>query len=121
MLLPPGCDCQPLVLDVVRRARAAGVHPWLIRRGQDRPAADESAIATRRARGVVALDPDSALSLAFAASAPTLVLVHADGVIAAVEPAPQDSLPAVGEWLDDRLAGLLEPGVAPDVGAPETR
>ncbi|NHC16409.1 hypothetical protein G9H71_21725, partial [Motilibacter sp. E257] len=31
MLLPAGeCDCHPLVLDVVARARAAGVYPWLV-------------------------------------------------------------------------------------------
>ncbi|WP_231135188.1 hypothetical protein, partial [Motilibacter deserti] len=58
----------------------------------------------------VAQDADGALSHAVGASGPTLVLVHADGVIDAVEPAPQDRLATIGPWLDERLPGLLQAG-----------
>ncbi|NHC43697.1 hypothetical protein [Motilibacter aurantiacus] len=115
VVLPSGgCDCHPLVLDVVGRARAVGVYPWLVSSGNEQLAADEFAIATRRARGVVAQDPGALLWRALGASEPTLVLVHADGIIAAIEPADRQSLPALGQWLDEQLPGLLRPGPVPD-------
>lgn len=125
-IVPPACRCQPILAELARRTAERKLKFWLVadaRRAKDAKAKDAALDAVRDlAAGLhlgapgVTDDRQGVLATTYGAKTPqpkggslTAVLVHTDGIVGAVDGAPQP-----GPSLTGRLDALQRPsGVLP--------
>jgi hypothetical protein len=108
VVLPPSCACAPLLDDLFRQVKEYGHAMYLV----GSPAMQTEIIRTAREIGngtaAPVLDSNGMLATTYAARGVTVLLVHADGVVGAV----QREL-ASGIRLEPQLARLRSPGQTP--------
>lgn len=108
VVLPPSCACAPLLDDLFRQVKEYGHAMYLV--GNPAMQAEITRTAREIGNGTAAAVVDSrgTLATAYAARAVTVLLVHADGVVGAVQ---HDLMPGVR--LEPQLARLSSPGQTP--------
>jgi hypothetical protein len=111
-LIPPSCQCVPLLDDLFRQVKEYGLPMYLV--GSEAMRTEIARTARDVGNGTAApvVDPSDALTTTYAARGVTVLLVHADGIVGAVfrELAP-------GVRLEPELAPLSSPGQIPSASS----
>lgn len=98
-------DCRRLLDDVALQAAQAGLRLWLVGPSEQVPALVGLARSVGNGGSGVLEDVDGALAGALGAAGTTLVLVHADGVVAAVQRDAAEPLALAPDLTSLRAAG----------------
>jgi len=117
-LIPPACQCVPLLDELFRQVKEYGYPMYLV--GSEAMRAEVARTARDVGNGTAApvVDPNGTLTATYAARGVTVLLVHADGILGALVP---ELTPGVR--LEPQLAPLSSPGQtssAPNVSSPQT-
>jgi len=117
-LIPPACECVPLLDDLFRQVKEYGYPMYLVGSEAMRTEIERTARDVGNGTAAPVVDPSGTLTATYAARGITVLLVHADGILGAVfrELAP-------GVRLEPELAPLSSPGhtsLAPNGSSPES-
>jgi hypothetical protein len=104
-LIPPSCECVPLLDDLFRQVKEYGYPMYLVGSEAMRTEIQKTARDVGNGTAAPVVDPSGTLTATYAARGVTVLLVHADGIVGAVfrELAP-------GVRLEPELAPLSSPG-----------